>query len=205
MGLYSTFILPPLMDRVMADPAFIPYRQAVLARVAGDVLEIGFGSGLNLAYYPHRVEKVTAIDVNPGMVKRAQKRVQASSINIEQRVLNGESLPFADGQFDYVVSTWTLCSIAQIHQALAEIARVLKPAGQFVFVEHGLSEDPQLQVWQHRLTPIQKVIGDGCHLNRDIQALVSAHFPKVQIERLVVPNLPAVGAALYQGVAYKTA
>ncbi|MGF1570758.1 MAG: class I SAM-dependent methyltransferase [Nodosilinea sp.] len=204
MGFYSSRILPTLMDWAMANPTLAPYRQAVLADVAGDVLEIGFGSGLNLAYYTHQVNQLTAIDANPGMARRAEAKLEATTLTVEQRVLNGESLPFADGQFDYVVSTWTLCSIARVHQALAEISRVLKPGGRFVFVEHGLSEDPKLQIWQHRLTPLQKIIADGCHLDRDIQALVTAHFPRVEVERTVATRLPAVGAAFYRGTAYKT-
>ncbi|MBD0336447.1 MAG: class I SAM-dependent methyltransferase, partial [Cyanobacteria bacterium Co-bin13] len=166
MGLYSNLILPRLLDWAMSDEKLTPYRQAVLSEVSGDVLEIGFGTGLNLAYYPHYVDKIVTIDANPGMNALAQKRIEASELTVENRVLNGESLPMPDNSFDYVVSTWTLCSIAKVDNALSESHRVLRPGGKFVFVEHGLSEDPKVQTWQNRLTPIQKVIGDGCHLNR---------------------------------------
>lgn len=188
----------------MSNPRFTPYREAVLAEVEGDVLEIGFGTGLNLAYYPHQVHKITTVDPNPGMNAIAQKRIAASKIPVENRVLNGESLPFADQSFDYGVSTWTLCSIARVENALAEIYRVLKPGGKFVFIEHGLSADPNVQVWQNRLNPIQKVIGDGCHLNRNIQALVEGHFDQVTVERFVPEGLPALAATFYKGVATKT-
>jgi ubiquinone/menaquinone biosynthesis C-methylase UbiE len=203
MGFYSQQILPRLLDWTMSDEKLAVYRQAVLAEVSGDVLEIGFGTGLNLAYYPHHVDKLTTIDANPGMNALAQKRIAASEIPVENRVLNGESLPMADNSFDYVVSTWTLCSIARVDNALSEIYRVLKPGGKFVFVEHGLSEDPKLQTWQNRLTPIQKVIGDGCHLNRNIQELVQRHFQQVTVERFVPEGLPAVVATLYKGAAVK--
>ncbi|HEY9877542.1 MAG TPA: class I SAM-dependent methyltransferase [Leptolyngbyaceae cyanobacterium] len=204
MGIYSTVILPRLMEWTMADSKLTPYRKAVLAEVEGDVLEIGFGTGLNLAYYSHQVHKITTVDPNTGMNALAQKRIAASDIPIENRVLNGESLPFSDRSFDYGVSTWTLCSIARVENALAEIYRVLKPGGKFVFIEHGLSPDPKVQVWQNRLNPIQKVIGDGCHLNRNIQALVESHFDQVMVERFVPEGLPAVAATFYKGVAVKT-
>lgn len=203
MGLYSQVILPQLLDWSMSGPKMAVYRKAVLSKVSGEVLEIGFGTGLNLAYYPDTVTKVTTVDPNAGMNARAERRIAASEIPVETKILSGESLPMPDSTFDYVVSTWTLCSIPQVDKALQEIYRVLKPGGQFVFVEHGLNEDPKVQVWQNRLNPIQKVIGDGCHLNRDIQALVAAHFDKVSLERFVPDGEPAWAFTLYQGTAWR--
>ncbi|MBD2259634.1 class I SAM-dependent methyltransferase [Pseudanabaena sp. FACHB-2040] len=203
MGLYSNLVLPRLLDWAMSDEKLTPYRQAVLAEVSGDILEIGFGTGLNLAYYPRHIDKIITIDANPGMNALAQKRIAASELTVEHRVLNGENLPMVDNSFDYVVSTWTLCSIAKVDNALSEIYRVLRSGGKFVFVEHGLNEDPKVQVWQNRLTPIQKVIGDGCHLNRNIQELVQRHFNQVTVERFVPEGLPAVSTTLYKGVALK--
>jgi len=183
MSLYTQMILPRLLDWAMSDPALARYRQEVLAGTEGEVLEIGFGTGLNLPYYRDRIQKITTIDANPGMGKIAQKRIQAARITVEHRVLNGENLPMADCTFDSVVSTWTLCSIAKVEQALKEIHRVLKPGGKFFFVEHGLSDDPKVQVWQHRLTPFQKVIADGCHLDRSIKALIEHEFEAVKLEQ----------------------
>ncbi len=203
MGFYSQVILPRLLDWTMSDPAFAQYRQAVLANVDGDVLEIGFGTGLNLAYYPHHIEKITTIDANSGMNKLAQNRIQASSINVEHQVINGECLPMSDYSFDSVVSTWTLCSIAKVNQAIAEIYRVLKPGGKFFFLEHGLSDDPTIQVWQNRLTPLQKVIADGCHFNRNIQALIEQQFESVTLEKFMIENLPKIASYTYQGIATK--
>ncbi|HEY9737082.1 MAG TPA: class I SAM-dependent methyltransferase [Trichocoleus sp.] len=207
MGLYSQQILPHLMDWAMSDARLTTYRKEVLAEVSGEVLEIGFGTGLNLAYYPDSVQKITTVDVNPGMNALAQKRIAQriaqSAIAVENKVLSGESLPMADNSFDYVVSTWTLCSIAQVNNALSEIYRVLRPGGKFVFVEHGLSDDPKVQGWQNRLTPLQKIIADGCHFNRNIQALVEQQFEQVTVERFVPDGLPALAATLYKGSAVK--
>lgn len=203
MGFYSRVILPRLLDWTMSDPAFSQYRQKVLANVEGEVLEIGFGTGLNLSYYPHYIEKVTTVDPNSGMNKLAQKRIQASKIQVENRILNSENLPMADSTFDSVVSTWTLCSIPRVEKALQEIYRVLKPGGKFFFVEHGLSDKPNIQVWQNRLTPLQKIIADGCHLNRNIQGLVEQQFDSVSLEKFDIENFPKLASYTYMGVATK--
>jgi len=203
MGFYSTIVLPRLLDRVMSNPEMAKYRQILLKDVEGDVLEIGFGTGLNLAYYPHHIDKITTVDPNPGMNKLAEKRIQISEIGVENHVLNGERLPMESNSFDSVISTWTLCSIAQVNQALQEIHRVLKPGGKFFFIEHGLSDDPKIQTWQNRLNPLQKIIGDGCNLNRNIQALVEQHFETVTLERFEMESLPRVGSYTYKGVAVK--
>ena len=202
MGFYSQRILPYLLDWSMSDPAIAQYRREILANVTGDVLEIGFGTGLNLSYYPD-IDKLVAIDANPGMHSLAQKRMQTSSITIDHRVLNGEKLPMADNTFDSVVSTWTLCSIAKVEQALQEMYRVLKPGVKFFFIEHGLSNEPQVQIWQNRLTPIQKVIGDGCHLNRNIRQLVEKQFDTVTLKEFYAEKMPKFVGYYYQGVATK--
>jgi ubiquinone/menaquinone biosynthesis C-methylase UbiE len=204
MGFYSQVIFPRLLDLSMSAPELSKFRQELLANLDGEILEVGFGTGLNLPFYPNSVQKLTTVDINPGMNALAKKRLAASPINIEQQVLNGEKLPMANNTFDHVVSTWTLCSIAKVDNALAEIYRVLKPGGTFVFIEHGLSDRLKTQVWQNRLTPLQKVIGDGCHLNRNIQALVEKHFDTIDLERFVMKNLPATIAYTYKGTATKT-
>ncbi len=203
MGFYSRRILPYLLDWSMSAQTLAKYRQEVLVDVQGEVLEIGFGTGLNLSYYPENIHKIIAIDANPGVNALAQKRLQASSITVDYRVLNGENLPMADKTFDSVVSTWTLCSIANVEQALKEIYRVLKPGGRFFFVEHGLSNKPQIQVWQNRLTPLQKIIADGCHLNRNIRQLVENQFDTVTLEEFYADKMPKIAGYLYKGVASK--
>lgn len=189
----------------MSDSTFAQYRREILAGVQGKVLEIGFGTGINLSYYPEQVHQIVAIDANPGVHALAQKRINEASITVDHRVLNGEQLPMPDRVFDSVVSTWTLCSIADVEQALREIYRVLKPGGQFFFVEHGLSNEPGVQVWQTRLTPIQKIIGDGCHLDRNIRSLVEHQFDTLTVEEFYTDNVLKIAGYFYQGVATKAA
>lgn len=205
MGFYSQVIAPRLIDAAMSQPLFSEYRRQVLADVTGEVLEIGFGSGVNLSYYPEHLQKLITVDANAGMNTLAKKRISFSHIQVDHRVLNGENLPMADHTFDSVVSTFCLCSIANVAQAIKEIHRVLKPGGRFFFLEHGLSNEPNIQVWQHRLNSISKVIGDGCNINRDMKQLVSDQFENVTVEQFYVPKAPKIGGYLYKGVAVKSA
>ncbi len=205
MNPYYQFLLPRLLDWSMSDESFSRYRSELLSQVTGDTLEIGFGTGLNLSHYPSSLRALTAIDANPGMSALAERRIRASEIAVDHQVLNGESLPIDDNRFDSVVSTWTLCSIAKVEQALGEIHRVLKPGGRFFFIEHGLSRDRKTQVWQHRLTPIQKALADGCHFDRDIRDLVENQFSQSTIKEFQPENLPAVLRCFYQGIAIKNA
>ena len=203
MGFYSQNILPYLLDWSLSDPNLSVHRQEILADVKGKVLEIGFGTGLNLSYYPKHIKTIIAVDINPKANKLAQKRIQSSNITVDCKVLNGESLPMADNTFDSVVSSFTLCSIADVEQALAEIYRVMKPGGKFFFVEHGLSNEPKIQIWQNRLTPIQKAIVGGCHLNRNIRQIVENQFDTVSLKELYADNSPKIMAYLYKGIATK--
>ncbi len=204
MNIYSRLIFPTLIDRVMSGSDFVNYRREILVDATGSVLEIGFGTGLNLAYYPSdKVRKITTVDVNPGMNRLAQTRIAASPISVDYQVLDGEKLPMVDNTFDTVVSTWTLCSIQHVEPAIAEIYRVLKPGGKFLFIEHGLSNEPKIQTWQHRLTPIQKIIADGCHLDREIKSLIAKQFVNLTVKEFYAPNKPKVGGYFYQGIATK--
>jgi ubiquinone/menaquinone biosynthesis C-methylase UbiE len=193
------------MDASMSGEALAAHRRSLLADTYGNVLEIGFGTGLNLPFYPKTVTKLTTVDNNMGARAIAARRIQktAHSFEIESETLSGESLPMADQAFDCVVSTWTLCSIADVEQALQEIHRVLKPGGRFFFVEHGLSDDRKVQVWQNRLNPIQRIVGDGCNFNRDIQKLVAHQFSQVKIETFQESSLPSVMGYFYKGSAMK--
>ena len=137
------------------------------------------------------------------MKRLARSRIAQSQITVDYKVLNGESLPMNDASFDSVVCTWTLCSIPLVDQAIAEVYRLLKPGGKFFFIEHGLSQDAQIQVWQNRLTPVQKIIADGCHLNRKIGDLVGQQFTNVTIEQFYAPKLPKVIGYMYQGIGIK--
>ena len=203
MGFYSKNILPYLLDWSLSDPNLAVHRREILTNVSGKVLEIGFGSGLNLPYYPENIKTIVAVDVNLKINHLARKRIQSSNLTVDCRVLDGESLPMADNTFDSVVSTFTLCSIANVRQALAEVYRVIKPKGKFFFLEHGLSNEPTVQIWQNRLTPIQKAIAGGCHLNRNIRQIVEHQFDTVNLEELYAGNSPKIMAYLYKGIATK--
>ena len=205
MGFYAQVIAPRIMDWGLSSPGFAKYRQEDLSNVQGEVLEIGFGTGINLSYYPKQLEKLITVDVNPGMNALAQKRLEASTITVDNRVLNGENLPMADASFDCVVSTWTLCSIKNVEQAIAEIHRVLKPGGKFYFIEHGLSNEPKVQVWQNRLNFINKALFVGCHINRNIKQLITTQFNDLTIEEFYEPNSPKIDGYMYKGVATKAA
>ncbi len=175
MGLYSERIFPWLLDRALGHPRIEARRAALVAQATGDVLEIGFGTGATLPFYdPARVTRLTVVEPSEGMNRRAADRLAASPVPITSVPGAGEGLPFADASFDTVVTCLTLCSVQDVPQVLAEIRRVLKPGGQFLFFEHVLSDDSGRQRWQRRLTPIQRVVGVGCHLDRDSAALVRA-------------------------------
>ncbi|MEO1400105.1 MAG: class I SAM-dependent methyltransferase [Cyanobacteria bacterium J06635_1] len=203
MSLYSQIIFPRLLDWSMSGQSFARYRQDLLSTVQGNVLEIGFGTGLNLSHYPDSVKTLTVVDPNPGCNAIAARRIQASPITVDVHLLSGERLPFAAASFDSVVSTWTLCSIPKVEQALQEIYRVLKPGGRFFFIEHGLSSDAGVRTWQDRLTPLQKRIADGCHLNRPMKNLVTAVFGSVEVDEFYAEGMPKVAAYFYQGTAQK--
>ncbi len=203
MGIYSRLIFPRLLELSMASESMTAYRQALLKEVWGEVLEIGFGTGLNLPHYPEAVTLLTTLEPNQGMEAIAQKRIDASPIPVETKLIGGENLPMPNASFDNVVCTWTLCSIPDAPKALSEAYRVLKPGGKFFFIEHGLSNEPKIQTWQNRLTPIQRVIADGCHLNRKIDELVDAVFDELTVEEFYAPDLPKVGGYFYRGIATK--
>lgn len=204
MSFYSRHVFPHLLDWIMSQPAFMAARSELLSEVTGDVLEIGFGTGLNLDYYPASVDSLTTVDVNPGVHRLAEKRLAHSRLPVKFELVSGERLPMPDNSYDAVVSTWTLCSIPDVASALKEIRRVLKPEGRFYFVEHGLSPDPSIAKWQHRLTPLQKVIADGCHLNRDTLKLIEqAGMTTEHYRQFEAEGIPAPGAFMTLGVARK--
>ena len=147
-------------------------RTRALAPARGRVLELGFGTGLNLPHYPSRVTEIVAVDPNPGMSRIAHQRMQNLGMTVEHYQISAESLCFDSGSFDSVVCTLTLCSIPDVQAALAEVTRVLKPGGEFLFFEHGRHADSALAKWQDRLNPLWKAVFDGCHINRDIAQLV---------------------------------
>jgi SAM-dependent methyltransferase len=204
MGFYSRFLLPHLCDRLMGQPFLAVERKKILADVVGDILEIGFGTGLNLAHYPDRVREITVVDPNAGMNKVAQRRIADSGIKVHAHQLGGEALPFGAESFDCVVSTWTLGSIPEVERALGEVYRDLRPGGRLVFLEHGLSDDPSVSKWQRRLNPIEELLADGCRLDLDIEAIVKGKsFGQVKVERFQIDRLPRTHGTMYRGSAVK--
>lgn len=206
MGLYRSVLFPFLMDVAMRDRPFTRFRKALLNGLGGHVLEIGAGTGLNLPHYEPGVDRLTLIDVNPGVNRYVARRMRSAPFPVAYTTLTAESLPFADASFDAVVSTWTLCSIPDVRAALLEVRRVLKPGGEFRFVEHGLAPDADVQRWQHRLNPVQNRIADGCHLNRDIAALIAgAGFDLRHLSQDYVPKTPKWVGYFTIGTAVNTA
>jgi ubiquinone/menaquinone biosynthesis C-methylase UbiE len=204
MGFYAQVLLPLLCDCGLDRPFVARYRRELLAHAGGTVLEIGFGTGLNLPCYPPHVRKLTAVDPNPGMYRRARRRVKQAGIELDLRVQGGERLPFGDGAFDCVVSTFTLCSIEDVRRALGEVYRVLRAGGKFLFLEHGLSPQPNVRKWQRRLNWLHMRLAGGCHLDRDMRALVSAQpFASVEVEEFYLEKTPKTHGYLYRGVAAK--
>jgi SAM-dependent methyltransferase len=174
MGFYSTHIVPRFIDKALGTPAMQEGRNAVAAGLSGTVLEIGFGSGLNVSSYPPEIELVYAVEPALTARKIAVPRIAASPIPIQYAGLQGETVALDDNSCDGALCTFTLCTIPGVEQALAELRRVLKPGGRFHFLEHGLAPDAKTQAWQHRLDPLEKRLADGCHLTRDPVELVKA-------------------------------
>jgi ubiquinone/menaquinone biosynthesis C-methylase UbiE len=204
MGFYSQRIIPWLCDFSLDRPLVTRYRRELLAQADGNILEIGFGTGLNLAYYPEPVRKITIVDPNPGMHRRAQRRVAETGMAVDQRVISGEQLPFEDGAFDCVVSTFTLCSIPDVSQALREVHRVLKTGGKFLFLEHGLSPDRKVQKWQRRLNWLQMRLADGCRLDRDMRAIITPPpFVSVTMDGFYLENTARTHGYMYRGTAIR--
>ena len=203
MGFYSDQIVPRLVNKVMANREFEHIRARVAAGLDGEVVEIGFGSGLNLPHYPPAVHRVRAVD--PATLGRelAAARLAAACVPVEFIGLDGQRLPLETGSVDHVLATWTLCSIPQPDLALAEIRRALRPGGEFHFVEHGRHPDPKVARWQDRLTPLQRRIAGGCHLNRPIGALVrSSGLELAKVSNYEVSG-PKASGYMYEGIATK--
>lgn len=199
MGWCAEHLLPRCIDFALSRRHIQPARERIVRGLRGEVLEIGFGSGLNLPFYPREVTRIHAVDPSAVARKLARGRLAACPIPVEWSGLDGQRLALPDASVDAVVSTFTLCTVPDVELALREARRVLKPGGALHFLEHGRSPEPKLARWQDRLTPLQRRLAGGCHLNRAIADHVrSAGFCLDALENYHLPG-PRIATYLYEG------
>jgi ubiquinone/menaquinone biosynthesis C-methylase UbiE len=202
MGFYAQHVLPRFIDRACGAKTLRPLRTRVCAGLAGDVIEIGFGTGHNIAHYPDGVQRVTAVEPSDLAWQLAAERRAASPVQIERSGLDGQRLPFDDAAFDCALSTWTMCTIPDAVAALTELRRVLKPGARLHFLEHGLAPDVKVQRWQHRLEPVQKRLAGGCTFTRRIPAMIeAAGFTITDLDVFYAKGEPKFAGADSLGVA----
>ena len=177
------------------------YRHEVVAAASGRALEVGVGSGLNFPYYSKQVEIVFGIDPSPRLLAIARQRAAAAGVSVALVQGSATAIPLADHSVDTVVMTWTLCSIPDPLVALREMRRVLKPGGRLLFVEHGLSPEPSVERWQHRLTPMWRHIAGGCHLDRKMDNLMRSAGFDLKDLRTEYARGPRCMTYMYEGCA----
>ena len=183
-----------------------PLRVDTAACAEGEVLEIGFGTALNLAYYGPGVKSLVGVDpMDVAQVESVQARIRQATFPVERQTLRADGgLPFDSGRFDTVVTTWTLCSIPEVAQALGEMRRVLKPGGRYLFIEHGRSDTESTARWQDRINPLWNRMCDGCNINRKIDRLVEdGGFKLTELKRFRAAG-PGIAAAMYRGTATRS-
>lgn len=206
MSLFRDHIYPYLVDKLGNPQPIKKIRQQIVPLAHGEVLEIGVGSGANFIHYdPARVTKLYALEPNPGMIRLAQKQQQKTNLNIEFTGLTGEHIPLRNKTIDTVVSTFTLCTIPGITEAIEGIARILKPEGKLIFFELGLAPDPAIQNRQKQFEPVYRWLFQGLYLTRDIPLLISeGGFEFEQIEMGYVAPFPKSATYCWWGRAVKT-
>lgn len=201
MGFYEDRILPHLVNKACATGQVMKLRSQLVPEARGQVLEVGMGSGLNLAFYrPDRTELVYGLEPSAGMRRKASRNLANSPVPVEWLGLPGEEIPLPDSSVDTVLLTFTLCTIPDWRKALEQMKRVLKPDGELLFLEHGESPDPRVRTWQHRITPGWRKVAGGCHLNRPIAELIQqAGFEIRELSTFYMPNAPRIAGFIYQG------
>lgn len=190
MGLYSRYVLPHLLDYAMRDKPIMRQRAKVVPLARGRVLEVGIGSGLNLSFYdPGKVEKVFGLDPSPELQVKARKRAAEAGVDVDWLALSSERIPLPDDSVDSIVITYTMCTIPDVHTALLEMRRVLKPGAKMLFSEHGTAPDESVRRWQDRLNPLWGKISGGCNINRDVpKMLESAGLVVEEIQTMYLPG-----------------
>lgn len=202
MGIYSKTIFPVLLEMSMSKPSLAKLRKQLLSEVNGKILEVGFGTGENLKYYPEHVQKITVIDINDELGKKAKEKILESVIDVDYQKVSADQLPFDNNSFDCIVSTFTFCSILNIEKAVAEYYRVLKSGGKLFFLEHGKSSDKKVCFFQNLINPIFKRV--ACDINRDIEAIIKTQeFKMLTMKKFYHQNTMKITGFLYMGVCQK--
>ena len=205
MGFYENKILPFVIDKACSMAPVMALREKIVPLATGVVLEVGMGSGINLALYEaDNIDYIWGLEPSEGMRKKARANLKNTKINVKWLNLKGEDIPLENNSVDTVLLTYTLCTIPDWQQALQQMRRVLKPGGKLLFCEHGLAPDSNIQNWQNRVTPVWKKFAGGCHLNRPIPELISSCGFKIEnLEQCYVDDVPRIAGYMYYGTAVK--
>lgn len=205
MGLYDKYILPKFLNCACGSKPINYQRQKVVPLAKGKVLDIGIGSGLNIPFYnSDKIDKVIGIDPSYELIELAKELANDSKASIELVIGSAESIPYPDNFFDTVLVTYTMCTIPNVAIANKEMWRVLKDDGRLIFCEHGLAPDKKISKWQNRIDPFWGKIAGGCHLNRDIQKLITdAGFSFESLDKMYIPSTPKFAGYNYWGIGKK--